>query len=154
MQTLEPRTAPWLWPFYSEAALKHALQDYTEYVMAQGAPPDGGDPDPTKRDRAYRIYAQNREIDRRMGVLEDIGPWRLLESYYRRGQCIERKGWVETLRFCGQSRPNCPGPVRCRVEGDDRLDLPTCRVTKDCRAMRDQFEIQISRAIATLFSIQ
>lgn len=142
----------WTWRFYGEHELRAALEEYTEYILAQGAPPDNGDPDPTKKDRAWRIYAQNREIDRRMKRLEGTVPhwWRLIDSYYRQGLWGEFRGWTKTGRLIGLTIPQCPGPVRCLIPGDDRLDLPTCRVGRHCQWDRDTFEVQLSLALTAL----
>jgi hypothetical protein len=125
-----------------------------EYDMARGAPPAGGDPDPKKRDRAYRIYAQNEAIDGGMLYIGVVSPyaWTLLNSYYRFGLWSKRRGWLEVARELPDfDVPYCPGQVRCRIAGDDRMDWSFCGAGPKCKDLSDRFEQEIKLAITALF---
>lgn len=148
----------WTWRFHSEDDLRRALEEYAEPFF-QGEPPDGGDPDPTMRDRSYRLYAKNRAIDRGMAYIGAASPyaWTLINTHFRGGQCARRRGWIATAAVlnrkfdAGFYVPKCPGPVRCRVAGDDRMDRPLCRMGKACEKAHEHFECQLELAVAGLF---
>jgi hypothetical protein len=129
------------------------LEDYTEYHQAKGAPGDGSDPDPEKLDREYRIYAQNKQIDEGMRDIkrEYHRQWDILHGYYRMGLWCERKGWHKVaVAMLHWQLPQCPGPYRCCVPGDDRRYLTTCPVGDDCcEAWRD-FDSVLDEAIEIL----
>lgn len=151
----EQPAAVWQWQFTSPRALQRSLEEYTEYFMAQGAPPAGGDVDPTKRDRAYRIYCQNQEIDRGMRDIlwTNRSAWRMLNLYYRQGFCTERRGWIAPARAIGIPVPVCfGGDTRCQVPGDDRLALKLCDRGRECTHYRRQFEERLMGAILALFA--
>ena len=144
----------WMWRFWSTSELRVALEQYTEYVMAQGAPPDGGDPDPERMDRTYRIYVQNRAIDSGMKHLlwENRSAWKIINFYYRQGFWAEFRGWTVPARAVGIEVPVCFGSMRCQVSGDDRLYLPLCRRGQDCDAKRRVFEERLTGALEALFA--
>lgn len=145
----------WYWEMRSPSELRSALEEYSEYVLAAGAPPDGGDPDPETRDRQWRIWAQNRVIDRAMRRLfwQEGGrlPWKALNLYYRQGRWAEYRGWVAAARAVGYQVPVCMGGQRCGVGGDDRMELPTCRHGVLCREYRARFEEYLAMAIEGLW---
>lgn len=122
------------WVFGSIAALHKALEEYTALVdMERTKGGDGGDPDPTVMDTAYRIMAQNQEIDRRMLRLTVEAPTfaRLVHWYYRTGNCVEAEGWRVAAKRAGL-------PKRRRMfKGRDMT--------------RSQFEVVLDLAVRELF---
>jgi hypothetical protein len=144
------------WHFTSPGALRACLEEYTEYHMAQGAPPDGGDPDATRIDRAYRIYCQNQAIDVGMWMLkrEDHAQWDLLHGFYRMGAWNERRGWYLVARMLRWPVPDiCPGSVRCGVRGDSRYHLSLCRSGYACDELHERFLNAEDDAINVLYGL-
>jgi hypothetical protein len=109
MQALEKRSADrpaLVWRFRSVCELRKALEEYTAMIDLQlGAKTqgDGSDPDPATMDARYRIFAQNREIDRKMAMLVIEAPFycRLLHWYYRTGNSCEAEGWRVAAKKAG-----------------------------------------------------
>ena len=96
--TTEQQTSVWKrWRFTSMAALRKALEEYTALSMAAytHGEPDGADPDPSTMDTAFRLMAQNREIDRKMLMLGRSAPLyaRIIDGYFLSGLCCEARGW-------------------------------------------------------------
>jgi len=144
-----PRT-PWTWTFYSAAELRVALEEYTAFEPGVGVP-DGGGMETDEPDRIYRIYAQNHTIDRGMReLLKTPKLWLLLHRYYRQGAWSEFKGWMGPAREFGLAVPTCPGPYRCRVGVDNRMDLPTCPSGYGCLSAYDRFQASLTMAIEAL----
>ncbi len=142
----------WSWYFRSPAELRCALEEYTAFEPGFAIPGGSGGSDPDQVDRMYRIYAQNRAIDRGMrDLLKTPKLWSLLHRYYRHAAWAEFKGWIGPAREFGLVVPRCPGPYRCRVGVDNRMDLPTCEAGHGCLSARDRFEASLSLAIEALF---
>jgi len=141
------------WAFHSVSELRKALEEYGEYDMAEGAPSANGDND-EKRDRRGRIYAQNLEIDRGMVLIGAASPyaWCLLDRYFCKGVWAEFRGWVGVARSVGLPLPDCWGFVRCRIVGDDRLDLPACRSGVRCQQVKTVFEEHLELCLEALLA--
>lgn len=151
MKRVAAASSLWTWTCYSPAALENALEEYCEYDGGQGMPVGGDD----EHDRLMRIYSQNLAIDKGMVVLALVTPygWNLLDGYYRRSNLHNfRRGWVTLLRALEMPAPQCPGPVRCRIAGDDRLELPACKQGNGCETLYRQFEEHRGLAIEALFA--
>lgn len=143
----------WRWGFAGEGELRRALEEYAAFTLDEYHAGDGGDPDPEKMDRGYRLYSQNLAINAGMRYIGVVSPyaWTLLDRYYRKGLWGEFRGWAKVSRRLGLPVPDCPSGRRCRVSGDDRYELPVCDVGRSCQWDRDTFEVQLGLAIAALF---
>ena len=148
---------PWRWEFTSEGEVRKCLEEYTTFGLAQGTPSVGGDLfDPNQLDRETRVYAQNRSIDLGMILLkrDDHKAWDLLHGYYRMGAWHDRRGWYLVARMLGWDVPAvCSGSVRCRVRGDNRMDLLLCRVGAPCDQLHEHFLDEEDRAVGLLYAI-
>ena len=142
----------WEWTFHSVEQLRVSLEQYSERYI-DGGPGDGGDPDAKERDFVYCQYAQNLAIDRAMTYIAagSVYAWWLLDSYYRKGYHAKRRGWIAVAAALGWKVPRCPGPVRCYVQGDDKLDRPTCPVGRSCARDYERFQEELELAISALF---
>lgn len=142
----------WSWHFHSPAELRVALEEYTAFEPGSAPPGGEGGANPDQTDRMYRIYAQNKAIDRGMrDLLRTPKLWTLLHRYYRHAAWAEFKGWIAPAREFGLPVPTCPGPYRCRVGVDNRMDLPTCPSGYGCLSAYDRFQASLSLAIEALF---
>lgn len=136
---VEQQVTVWRWKFHSVAELRKALEEYTAIMDTQLVPSigrepgDGADPDPARMDTAYRVMAQNREIDRHMLRLEVSAPLyhRLLDTYYRHGLSVEAQGWRLAARRCGL-------PAELKVARGREVNRP-------------QFEVVLDLALTALF---
>ena len=104
--TTEQQTSVWKrWRFTSMAALRKALEEYTAMAMSEytHGERDDSDPDASQMDTAYRLMAQNREIDRKMLLLGRSAPLyaRIIDGYFLSGLCCEARGWEITAARVG-----------------------------------------------------
>ena len=96
----------WRWHFHSEAELRRALEEYSEFhddAKVQRYGNEGGVSEGSDGKR-MRIMRQNSEIDRRMAILEHRAPaiHRVLDIFFRHGLCGEEHGWAIAAKRCGQ----------------------------------------------------
>jgi hypothetical protein len=102
--------------------MRQALERYNvdSARIAQYEPLQKGETpvlDAMKPDKAYRVFQQNREIDRAMARLAIIDPrvsYPIVHLYYRRGFWDQANGWEEVSRRAGLNRSlgrDCSRPV-------------------------------------------
>lgn len=142
---VESGESVWAWTFYSIEELTTALEHYADHDD-QRPPSMGGDVvDPERRDRYTRHLARCAEIDRGMRLLawEDRTLWRVLNQFYLQGMWVERLGWVAPARAAGLDVPICLRSMRCRVQGDDRMELRACARGEDCQAHYERFTQEV-----------
>ena len=151
--------AVWQWCIYSPEELRMALEEYNAFSLDEFHFGNGGDPDPTKKDRAWRIYAQNKLIDEGMRdiKLEHHRQWDVLHGYYRMGLEGERRGWHEVaVKILKWELVPCQPRLRCRVQGDDRTAdtrnyLSSCP-GRQCEDAHQTFEEVVDEALHLLFA--
>lgn len=144
---------PWSWivpwRFQSLEAMVHdGLEQYTAFTdgikIGRYGEMVGGEVDGDAYQCALR---KRKEIDWCLATLDRVLQRQLLHAYYCGGLSLHHRGWAETarrVRVQGVQPPRiCPGPVRCRVPGDDRYHLQTCDVGKTCQWDHDTFERQL-----------
>ena len=144
------QTSAWGFTFYSLAELTTALEEYDTFTGDQSVPGDGGDlVDEDRKDRAWRIMAQNRTIDAGMKLLawDDRPAWRVIRYYYLQGLWSERWGWLAAARAAGLDAPVClRGIYSCAIPGDHRGGEhrpKTCPRGDGCLQLYERFSHEV-----------